>query len=141
MVCARDPRGGTCGSGAWDPGPEAVGGNQQSVGAVYVVITTPAGCSNPGNPDIPGQRNFVSSPLQPDTSGNFLFGPGEINSVTGSVSCNGNQVAFISSGGTLSVYSCTSGASPTFNNKKNPSLQTNPNCTLQDTSTFTLTEF
>jgi hypothetical protein len=116
------------------------GFGNQSVGAVYVVITTPAGCSSTGNPDIPGQRNFVSGALQPDSNGNFLFGPGETNSVTGSVSCHGNQVASISSGGTLSVYSCTSGA-PTFNNKKNPSLQTNPNCTLQDTSTFTLTEF
>jgi hypothetical protein len=111
-------------------------GNQSPVVAVYVVITTAAGCSNPGNDDIPGQRNFISNQLTPDTNGNFLFGPGEANSVTGTVSCNGQQLAFISEGGTLSVYSCTSGA-PTFNNRKDPSLQTNANCTLQDTSSFT----
>jgi hypothetical protein len=98
---------------------------------IFVVITTAAGCSNPGNPDIPGQRNFVSGPLQPTSPGNIEFGPGTPNTVAGSVSCPGNQDAFISDQGTLTVYNCTSG-SPRFDRKTGQ--QTNPNCTVEDTA-------
>jgi len=104
---------------------------------VFIVISTQAGCSTSGNPDIPGQRNFVSSELSPDSGGNIVFGPTTTNEVEGSVSCHGNQLAFISSTGTLSLYNCTSG-SPTFRINKKTGLQeqTNTACTLEDTASF-----
>lgn len=102
---------------------------------LYVVISGPAGCSNPGNDDIPGQRRFVSGPFSPNKSGNVLFGdedPTGRNKVGGRVSCHGGQEAFIGSPLTLSIYTCTSGA-PTFSKKTGQ--QTNRSCTLQDTAT------
>jgi len=78
--------------------------------------------------------------LSPDSGGNILFGSADstgTNKVQGNVSCHGNQLAFISSTGTLSLYNCTSG-SPTFSiNKKTGLLQqTNTACTLEDTASF-----
>lgn len=111
-------------------------GNNEPV-RVFIVITTTAGCSTSGNPDIPGQRNFTSSLLSPDSGGNILFGPLTTNDVSGTVSCHGNQLAYITPTGTLSLYNCTSG-SPTFKINKRTGLleQTNTACTLEDTASF-----
>ena len=90
---------------------------------VFVVINTRAGCSNPGNTDIPGQRRFVSGPFTPDQNGSVDY------TVTGAVSCHGNQIAFIQTPVDLEGYACTSG-SPRFNKDGE---QTNNNCDLFDT--------
>jgi len=92
---------------------------------VFVVLVGPAGCSNPGNTDIPGQRRFVSGPFTPDANGSVDY------LATGSVTCHGNQVAFISSNLTLEAYACTSGR-PRFDKT---GAQTNSSCTLLDTRT------
>jgi hypothetical protein len=106
---------------------------------VFIVVRAPAGCRNPGNDDIPGQRNFVSEGFSPDANGNVLFGDEDTtppqNTVEGTVSCHGGQEAFITSPVTLRVYTCTSG-SPTFSRKTG--LLTNNSCTLQDTASATL---
>jgi hypothetical protein len=93
--------------------------------SVFVVIVGPAGCSNPGNTDIPGQRRFISGPFTPDQNGSVDY------TATGSVSCHGNQVAFISDTLTLEAYACTSGR-PRFDKT---GAQTNSSCTLLDTRT------
>jgi hypothetical protein len=90
---------------------------------VFVVINTRAGCSNPGNPDIPGQRRFVSPGFSPDQNGSVDY------TVTGAINCHGNQVAFIQSPVDLEGYTCTSGQ-PRFNKDGE---QTNNNCDLFDT--------
>jgi len=92
---------------------------------VFVVIVGPAGCSNPGNTDIPGQRRFISGPFTPDSNGSVDY------LATGSVTCHGNQVAFISSNLTLEAYACTSGR-PRFDKT---GAQTNSSCSLLDTRT------
>ena len=91
----------------------------------YVVLVVHAGCSNNGNTDIPGQRRFITGPLVPDRNGSAPY------SVTGTINCNGNQVAFITSPATLQLWLCTTG-SPTFDKNGN---QTNSSCTLTDTRT------
>ena len=96
--------------------------------SVFVVLVGPAGCSNPGNTDIPGQRRFVSGPFTPDSNGSVFY------TATGSVTCHGNQVAFISSSLTLEAYVCTSG-SPHFDKT---GAQSNGNCTLIDTRSETV---
>lgn len=90
---------------------------------VFVVIVADAGCSNPGNPDIPGQRRFISPGFTPDQNGSVNY------TVSGTVNCHGNQVAFISDTVDLEAYVCTSGR-PRFNRDQE---QTNTNCTLVDT--------
>jgi hypothetical protein len=96
---------------------------------VYVVLVGPAGCSNPGNTDIPGQRRFISGPFTPDANGSVNY------TSTGSISCHGNQVAFISDTLTLEAYVCGQGA-PRFNTS---GQQTNASCTLIDTRSETAT--
>jgi hypothetical protein len=90
---------------------------------VFVVIKTRAGCMNPGNDDIPGQRRFVSPGFEPDQNGSVDY------TVDGTINCNGNQIAFIQGPVDLEAYACTSG-SPRFN--KN-GQQTNDNCDRFDT--------
>jgi hypothetical protein len=85
---------------------------------VFVVINTRAGCSNPGNDDIPGQRRFVSPGFTPDQNGSVDY------TVTGAINCHGNQVAFIQSPVDLEAYACTSGR-PRFNKDGD---QTNDAC-------------
>jgi hypothetical protein len=95
---------------------------------VFVVINTRAGCSNPGNTDIPGQRRFVSPGFTPDQNGSVDY------TVTGTVNCHGNQIAFIQGPVLLEAYACTSG-SPRFNKDGE---QTNNNCDLFDTVTVSV---
>ena len=90
---------------------------------VFVVINADAGCSNPGNPSIPGQRRFISPGFTPDQNGSVDY------TVTGAINCHGNQLAFIGSPVDLEAYVCTSGR-PRFNKDQE---QTNNNCTLVDT--------
>ena len=91
---------------------------------VFVVIVADAGCANPGNPDIPGQTlRFLSQAFSPDEGGSVDY------TVSGTVTCHGNQLAFIRSPVDLEAYACTSGR-PRFNRD---GVQTNTNCTLLDT--------
>jgi hypothetical protein len=91
---------------------------------VFVVINAAAGCSNPGNPSIPGQRRFVGEGESPDAGGSVDY------EVTGTISCHGNQDAVIGDTVDLEGYACTSGE-PRFSRKTGE--QTNDNCELFDT--------
>jgi hypothetical protein len=91
---------------------------------VFVVLNARAGCSNPGNEDIPGQRRFVSQGFTPDQNGSVDY------SVTGAINCHGNQVARIGDTVNLEGYACTSGR-PQFSRKTGE--QTNDDCELFDT--------
>lgn len=121
-TCTQDPATGLVSCAGKIAG---LGSNETGL---FVVANFPAGCSNPGNEDIPGQRSFVSGPFSTDQGGSFVFGGSSGNNVTagGGVTCHGGQEVNVGSTGTLTVYQCTSG-SPTFSKKTG--AQTNQSCT------------